>query len=718
MAQIFKSKVFWIVLAVIISLTAIGATLGVLLSQNKVNTNLNQSTNADYTYTDTYGDWTYTVSGTEATITKFTGSTPDVVIPSTITKDGTTYTVTALYNASSESNSVFYGVRSTLQSITIPNTITSIGGYAFYNCTGLTSVEIPNSVTSIGEEAFRSCYGLTSVTIPNSVTSIGDWAFRNCTGLTSVTIPNSVTSIGECAFSDCTGLTSVTIPKNVTKIGGYAFNGCTGLTSVYFLRDYSGTAYGNADSNMVMYFYIRCGSAYVYSAFREGNINVTYYFINQASRDNFYNIKVSKYYSSSHITNTYRRDYWFTGNNFEVMTPQFNVEVNNSNLGSVSGNTNPAIGESTTLTATPNTGCTFKYWLKDGYQFENNTSNVLTTTFTEYLVTYTAVFEGYFTITTNVSNNEYGTVTSGGTYLNDTEITLTSTPNSGYIFVKWLKNNDEFIGNTANPLIIKVTGNDTYTAVFIPSYTITTSVNNATYGSVTAGDTYIQNTSIVLVATPNNGYRFIKWQKDGQDFENNTNTSIDVIVTEDATYTAVFEAIPQRTIAVDNLAPTVGYVTGDGTYYEGTQITLTATPNSGARFFYWLKNGQTFAGSLSNPLTITVTEDATYAVCFAPEDYNPQIRSPNSVILETEYQGVETTNPEVCGIVKTYGYGSLEGVQTVRVEAIATTGYRFVGWKINGESTVSSKYTSNNADILLSDIPNSKIIIAVFDKVA
>jgi len=116
--------------------------------------------------------------------------------------------------------------------LVIPNSVTSIGDFAFYGCSGLTSVIIPNSVTSIGNYAFSRCSGLTSVTIPNSVTSIGEYAFEYCSGLTSITIPNSVTSIGRSAFANCSGLTSVTIPNSVTSIGRSAFANCSGLTQV------------------------------------------------------------------------------------------------------------------------------------------------------------------------------------------------------------------------------------------------------------------------------------------------------------------------------------------------------------------------------------------------------------------------------------------------------------------------------------------------------
>ena len=152
-----------------------------------------------------------------------------------------------------------------LTSITIPNSVTSIGKGAFEGCSGLTSLTIGNSVTSIGDDAFEGCSGLTSLTIGNSVTSIGDDAFYGCSGLSSLNIPNSVTSIGERAFKGCSGLTSIIvekgnktydsrndcnaiietqsnalivgsnnaiIPNSVTSIGDYAFYGCSGLTSI------------------------------------------------------------------------------------------------------------------------------------------------------------------------------------------------------------------------------------------------------------------------------------------------------------------------------------------------------------------------------------------------------------------------------------------------------------------------------------------------------
>lgn len=123
-----------------------------------------------------------------------------------------------------------------LTSVEIPNSVTMIGGAAFFEA-GLTSVEIPDSVTMIGEYAF-SAAPLTSVKIPNSVISIGKNAFNECESLISIEIPNSVTSIGENAFWQCAFI-SVEIPNNITSIGKGAFEDCKNLTSI----TWKGTTY-------------------------------------------------------------------------------------------------------------------------------------------------------------------------------------------------------------------------------------------------------------------------------------------------------------------------------------------------------------------------------------------------------------------------------------------------------------------------------------------
>ena len=140
-----------------------------------------------------YGDFAYTTSDGTITIAGYTGSGAVVVIPTT-TING--YPVTGIGTNAFES--------ANLTSVTIGTNVTSIGDYAFYNCSSLTSVAIGTNVTSIGVDAFGGCTSLTSVTIPASITSISDFAFWDCTGLTSVTIPASVTSIGNYSFMLCT----------------------------------------------------------------------------------------------------------------------------------------------------------------------------------------------------------------------------------------------------------------------------------------------------------------------------------------------------------------------------------------------------------------------------------------------------------------------------------------------------------------------------------
>ena len=119
--------------------------------------------------------------------------------------------------------------------IEIPDTVTEIGSYAFYEWRNLENVVMSKKITKIGESAFSRCSSLTSITIPSSVTSIGKDAFWDCSGLTSITMSKGVTNIGERAFCDCSSLTSITIPDSVTSIGeGNVFWQCGKLTNVTY----------------------------------------------------------------------------------------------------------------------------------------------------------------------------------------------------------------------------------------------------------------------------------------------------------------------------------------------------------------------------------------------------------------------------------------------------------------------------------------------------
>ena len=149
--------------------------------------------------------------------------------------------VTIPKSVTSINNNAFSGC-SGLTSVTIPNSVTSIGSSAFSGCSGLTSIKVEsgnqeydsrNNCNAIIETSSNTLItGCKTTAIPNSVTSIGSSAFYNCSSLTSITIPNSVTSIDSYAFSGCSGLTSVTIPNSVTSIGGSVFSGCTGLKTI------------------------------------------------------------------------------------------------------------------------------------------------------------------------------------------------------------------------------------------------------------------------------------------------------------------------------------------------------------------------------------------------------------------------------------------------------------------------------------------------------
>lgn len=212
--------------------------------------------------------------------------------------------------------------------------------------------------------------------------------------------------------------------------------------------------------------------------------------------------------------------------------------------------------------------------------------------------------------TLTVTAGEGGTVsTEGGTYDEGTEVTITATPDEGYDFVGW-----EGSDSTGNSLTITLNSNESFNALFefIPIYTLT--VLSSEGGIVsTAGGEYTEGAEVEIIAIPNEGFSFTGWE--GID---DTSSSVIVSVSSNATVTALFEAIPQFTVIVS--ASEGGTVsTNGGTYLEGSEFSILATPNSGYEFQRWEE-----VDALTSSLTVTVSSNISLTAIFIeiPNDSN------------------------------------------------------------------------------------------------
>ncbi len=620
----------------------------------------------------------------------YTAPTGTLVIPDSVTYNGTTYPITSIRDHA------FYNCVA-LTSVTIPNSIVSIGSDAFYNCgvisvnyTGtiaqwcnisfgnsfsnptyrthtlkingslVTNLTIPNGVTSISSYAFINCYYITSLTIPNSINAIGSNAFFGCSGLTSIVvgtgntyydsrnncnaiiqtatntlivgckntiIPNNVVSIGNYAFYKCNGLITITIPNSVTSIGADAFNNCSNLTSVTIPS--SVTEIGSwAFSN--------CSSL------------TSFTLPNSVSA-----ISYATFYHCIGLTS-------FT-------IPDSVTEIGNSAFSGCSGLTSVSIGSGVTsigsnafwncisldtvymISNTPPllgtdvfyNNATDRVFILNGCSYDNyytSNSNNPWYTYRSYLR------EPTIDINVNVqsSNAIRGTASvvlgPNNTIVRcDSTVIIRATANTNYHFDHWSN------GSTANPDTVNLTGDITITAYFI-GLTVTSS--DIICGSAT--HTKIGDHLEKITATANTGYHFTYWN-DGV-----TENPRTITLTQDTTFIAHF-APNQYTLTVN--VGEHGTATGSGTYNFGDTITIQAFADDHYHFARWND------GNTNNPRQYRIEDNITLMAFFAIDTHTVSVVSSDIIRGMVEASGTEFAHGTPC-----------------TVTATAYTGYTFAGW--------------------------------------
>ena len=329
---------------------------------------------------------------------------------------------------------------------------------------------------------------------------------------------------------------------------------------------------------------------------------------------------------------------------FDIIQHVVTTVVTPEGSGTVEGGGIYPYGETVTLTAQNNTGYIFKMWSDE--VFDNPRQVVV-----DRDTTYTAVFSPLqYTITTGSDPEEGGVVEGGGRYPYGEPVTLTARPANNYSFLCWQD------GITSNPRNIIVTGDATYKALFrytgTVEYHIKLIPSDASMGTVEGEGQYPAGSVIEIKAVPFEHAQFVGWD------DGNTDNPRTLVVNSDMILTAIFEPRPMYTITVTSISNTMGTVFGGGTFYANTEINIGAIPYEGFHFAGWQD------GEMSNPRTITVTEDAEYIANF-------------SQTLPTTYTVTVHYLPEQGYIL---GAGSYIEGTTATLVAIAKEGYVFAQW--------------------------------------
>ena len=348
-------------------------------------------------------------------------------------------------------------------------------------------------------------------------------------------------------------------------------------------------------------------------------------------------------------------------------------------------------GQTCTVVATPNSGYTFAGWKENGTTVSTNASYSFTVTSNRNLVAhFTASQPQQYTVTVSANPSNGGNVNGGGTYNQGASCTVTATPHSGYTFTNWTENGSVVSNSASYTFTVNnnrnLVANCTATPPPPQQYTITVTANPTNGGTVTGGGTYQEGATCVLTASPNTGFVFSNWTKNGTVVSNNPVFSF--TVTENASYVAQF-IVQTNNFTITALAdPTEGgVVSGGGTYEQGAVCSLSAAANTGYQFVNWTKNGTVVSSNAT--FSFNVTENATYIAHFT---------------LLNHYITV-SANPAEGGVVTGGGTYSHGDVATVTV--IPNANYEFLNWTENGQvvsEDISYSFTVTSNRMLVAQL--------------
>ena len=534
-------------------------------------------------------------------------------------------------------DSAFYGCTSLRGPLQLPATLTAIGASAFQGCSNIGStLQLPTSLQSVGTSAFAGCVKIGgALTIPTSVQSLGSGAFSNCDSLQSLTVANPTLSIPAEAFSGCDRLVQVSLGSSTPTVGNAAFRDCDRLFDISLGNTLS-TIGSNAFSGC-----IRLASPTFPASLTTIGDSAFYGCLQIGGSLTF----------PAALTSI--GDYAYAG-----VSPITRIEMRST--------VPPTIYAHTFASATAATpvyvpcGAMLNYMVADYWEDFLN-----------------FVESAPFRLTLSVNDTVMGSATvlqqpTCSSY----QATIQAVADSGFHFIRW---ND---GITANPRQLLLSSDTSLTAIFVSdnSY-ISVASNNPVWGSVSGAGIYSYNTTAILTATPNTDYHFQRWS-DGI-----TLNPRSVVVTQDSLFVAIFLS-NTSTLSLFNNNPTMGTVSGAGTYSYQDQVVITATPNYGYHFIQWND------GITVNPRTVTISQDTAFTAHFAANIYTVTLG------------GTPTMGSVLGG--GTYNY-----LDTATLTATPAYGYYFTQWSDGSTANPRTLVVTSDTSLTAQFLPMTYLLTVV-----